>query len=92
MHPTVKPVAMISDAIKDCTKRGAIILDPFGGSGSTLIAAEKTNRKARLIEIDPHYCDVIVKRWQSMTEQDAIHSETGQKFNDITPKKDTHNE
>ena len=72
MHPTVKPVAMIRDAIKDCSKRGHIILDPFGGSGSTLIAAEREGRKARLIEIDPKYCDTIVNRWQELTGQQAV--------------------
>jgi len=80
MHPTVKPVAMISDAIKDCSKRNDIILDPFGGSGSTLIAAERTGRKARLIEIDPLYCDVSIRRWQLMTGQDAVLAESGQSF------------
>ena len=67
MHPTVKPVAMIADAIKDCSKRGEIILDGFGGSGSTLMAAEKTGRSARLIEYDPLYCDTIILRWESYT-------------------------
>lgn len=81
MHPTVKPTAMVVDAIKDCSKRGGIILDPFGGSGTTLIACEKTKRKARLIELDPLYCDVTIRRWQKHTGQDAIHSETGKTFN-----------
>ena len=71
MHPTVKPVAMIADAIKDCTKRGHIVLDPFAGSGSTLIAAEKTARVARCIELDPHYCDVIIRRWEDYTGKAA---------------------
>ena len=57
MHPTVKPVALVADAIKDCSRRGETVLDPFGGSGTTLIAAEKTGRRARLIEFDPAYCD-----------------------------------
>ena len=64
MHPTVKPVALIADAIRDCSKRGEMVLDGFGGSGSTLIAAEKTGRCARLIEYDPLYCDTIVRRWE----------------------------
>lgn len=67
MHPTVKPVALIADAICDCSKRGEIVLDGFGGSGSTLIAAEKTGRAARLIEYEPGYCDVIIARWQQFT-------------------------
>jgi DNA modification methylase len=83
MHPTVKPTAMVVDAIKDCSRRGGIILDPFGGSGTTLIAAEKTARKARLIELDPRYCDVTIRRWQDLTGQDAIHAESGKTFNEI---------
>lgn len=67
----MKPVALIADAIRDCSRRGGIVLDPFGGSGSTLIAAERTKRKARLIELDPHYCDTIVRRWQKMTGERA---------------------
>jgi len=63
MHPTVKPVALVADAIRDCSARGALVLDGFGGSGSTLIAAETCGRAARLIEYDPHYCDTIVRRW-----------------------------
>ncbi|MGN3974840.1 site-specific DNA-methyltransferase [Tsuneonella sp. SYSU-LHT278] len=71
MHPTVKPVALIADAIRDCSRRGEIILDGFGGSGSTLIAAEKTGRSARLIEYDPIYCDTIIRRWQDYTGKRA---------------------
>ncbi len=82
MHPTVKPVPMLVDAIKDCTKRGDTVLDPFGGSGSTLIAAERCKRHARLIEIDPLYCDVIIRRWQALTGRDAVHAVTGKTFND----------
>ena len=67
LHPTVKPVQMIADAILDCSKVNDLILDPFGGSGTTLIAAEKTKRRARLIEIDPHYCDVIIHRWEKLS-------------------------
>lgn len=83
LHPTVKPLAMVMDAIKDCSKRAGIVLDPFGGSGTTLIAAEKTGRKARLIELDPHYCDVTIRRWQVLTGKDAIHAATGKTFNEI---------
>ena len=75
MHPTVKPVNLVADAIKDCSKRRGIILDPFGGSGTTLIAAEKTGRQARLIELSPHYCDVIIKRWETLTGQKATRSD-----------------
>ena len=66
MHPTVKPVALVIDAIRDCSRRGDIVLDSFGGSGTTLIACEKAGRKARLIELDPTYCDQIVRRWQKL--------------------------
>lgn len=85
MHPTVKPVPLVAEAIKDCSNRGGIILDPFGGSGTTLIACEKTGRKARLVEIDPKYVDVTIKRWQSLTGQKAILASTGQYFDDLTP-------
>ena len=67
LHPTMKPVALIERAIRNSSKRRDIVLDPFGGSGSTLIAAEKTGRQARLVELDPRYVDVIVKRWQDWT-------------------------
>ena len=76
LHPTVKPVAMVKDALKDCSHRGDIVLDPFGGSGTTMIAAEATGRCARLIEIDPLYCDTIIERWQNFTGKTARHSET----------------
>lgn len=83
MHPTVKPVAMIADAIKDCSKRGEIILDSFGGSGSTLMAAEKTGRSARLIEYDPLYCDTIVRRWQAYTGKAATLASSNQRFDEV---------
>jgi DNA modification methylase len=62
LHPTVKPVAMVADAIRDCSNRNGVILDPFGGAGTTLIAAERTGRRARLIEIDPIFVDVSIER------------------------------
>lgn len=71
LHVTPKPVGLIADAIKDASKRGNIVLDPFGGSGATLLAAERTGRRARLIEIDPHYCDVILYRYERMTGKKA---------------------
>jgi len=83
MHPTVKPVALVADAIKDCSRRGEIVLDGFGGSGSTLIAAESCGRKARLLEYDPLYCDTIVARWQALTGKQASHAVTGQSFEDV---------
>lgn len=75
MHPTVKPVALVGDAIRDCSRRGDIILDVFGGSGSTLIAADQAGRQARLIECDPKYCDVIVKRWEKLTGKMAVRED-----------------
>ena len=87
MHPTVKPVAMIADAIKDCSRRGEIILDCFGGSGSTLIAAEKTGRCARLIEYDPLYCDTIVRRWEQHSGKRAVLAEGGATFEDISQQR-----
>jgi hypothetical protein len=83
MHPTVKPVAMVADAIKDCSRRGGLVLDPFCGSGTILIAAEKTSRKARALEIDPHYVDVAVRRWQTYTGKHAVLAATGQTFEDV---------
>jgi len=82
MHPTVKPVALVADAIRDCSRRGEIVLDCFAGSGSTLIAAQKTGRKARLIEYDPLYCDTIVRRWQIFTGKQAVHLSSGECFED----------
>lgn len=83
MHPTVKPVALVADAILDVTKRGALVLDPFGGSGTTLIAAEKTGRIARLIEFDPIYCDVIVRRFEAFTGKCAKLAATREVFEDV---------
>jgi DNA modification methylase len=80
-HPTVKPARMLADAILDCSQPGGIVLDPFAGSGSTGVACEMTGRRARLIEIDPHYCDVAVRRWQEFAKADAIHAATGETFN-----------
>jgi DNA modification methylase len=72
LHPTVKPVQMIADAIKDVSTRNAIVLDLFGGSGSTLIAAHKTGRRAYLCEYDPVYCGRIVRRWETYAKDDAV--------------------
>jgi DNA modification methylase len=83
MHPTVKPVAMIADAIRDVTRRAEIVLDPFAGSGTTVIAAEKTGRQARAIEYDAGYCDVIVRRWQKYTGKTAILDGSDSTFEDI---------
>ena len=83
MHPTVKPVALIADAIRDCSRRGEIVLDCFGGSGSTLIAAEKTGRSSRLIEYDPLYCDTIVRRWEKLTGKRVTLAVTNEAFEDL---------
>jgi DNA modification methylase len=80
LHPTVKPVAMIADAIRDCSNGGGLVLDPFGGAGTTLIAAERTGRRARMIEIDPIFVDVSIERWQRLTGGTALHTQTGQPF------------
>ena len=83
MHPTVKPVALVADAIKDCSRRGGLVLDPFCGSGTTLIAAERTGRKACALEIDPPYVDVAVRRWQTYTGKPALLAATGETFENI---------
>jgi DNA modification methylase len=82
MHPTVKPVGLVADAILDCSRRGDLVLDSFGGSGTTLIACERTNRKARLIEIDAIFCDQTVRRWQKLTGRNAVNA-AGVPFNDL---------
>ncbi len=82
-HPTVKPVSMIIDAIKDCSNRGDVVLDPFGGSGTTLIAAERTRRRARLIELDSHYCDLTIRRFELLTGQVARLAGDGRSFAEI---------
>ena len=87
MHPTVKPVALVADAIRDCSKRGETVLDPFGGSGTTLIAAEKTGRRARLIEFDPVYCDQIIQRFEKLTGKQARLAITGESFEDIAEER-----
>jgi len=86
-HPTVKPVALVADAILDCSHRNGLILDPFAGSGSTLLAAERTGRHARVLELDPAYCDVIVRRWQAMTGRTAVHAVDGHSFDDIATRR-----
>jgi DNA modification methylase len=80
LHPTPKPVAMIADAIKDCTARGDLVLDPFLGSGTAVIAAERSGRRCYGLELDPLYVDTIIRRWQRHTKLDAIHLESGETF------------
>jgi DNA modification methylase len=83
MHPTVKPVALVADALKDCSRRSALVLDPFCGSGTILIAAERTGRKARALEIDPTYVDVAVRRWQAYTGKSAVLAGSGETYETI---------
>jgi len=80
LHPTAKPISLVADAIMDCSNLGDIVLDPFGGSGTTLLAAERTGRCGYLMELDPRYVDLIIRRSQQMTGEDAVHSATGLSF------------
>lgn len=82
-HPTMKPTALFEYLILNNTKGGDIVLDTFGGSGTTMIACEKNGRHARLMELDPKYCDVIIKRWQDFTGKEAIHAESNETFNSM---------
>ena len=82
-HPTAKPVALVADAIKDCTRRGDVVLDTFSGSGTTIMAAERVGRHARALEIEPRFVDVAIRRWQAFTKRDAVHAETGLSFDEI---------
>ena len=82
-HPTVKPVAMIADALKDCTRRNEIVLDTFCGSGATLLAAERVGRRGYGLEIDPRFVDVAVRRWQTATARDAVHAVSGLTFEEV---------
>ena len=83
LHPTVKPVAMVADAVLDCSARGDIVLDAFLGSGTTVIAAERTGRRCHGLEIDPAYVDTIVRRWQALTGGSARDALSGRSFDDL---------
>jgi len=83
IHPTVKPVSLVADAMRDCSSRGDIILDPFIGSGTTILAAERVGRRAYGVEIDPLYVDAAIRRWQDFTKRDAILKATGQTFDEV---------
>jgi DNA modification methylase len=83
MHPTVKPTALVADAILDCSRRGDVILDPFAGSGTTILAAHRTGRRAACIEIDLAYVDVALRRWQRATGQEAILAASGRRFAEV---------
>ena len=83
IHPTVKPVALVADAMRDCSRRGDIILDPFMGSGTTILAAERVGRRGYGMEIDPLYVDAAIRRWQDFTKRDVILKATGQTFDEV---------
>jgi DNA modification methylase len=92
LHPTVKPVALVADAILDASKRGGMILDPFGGSGTTLIAAEIKGRRARLVELDPLYVDTIIQRFEALTNTRAVLAGSDQSFAEVRGKRSGTNE
>jgi DNA modification methylase len=83
LHPTMKPVALVERAILNSSKTRDVVLDPFGGSGSTMIACEKTGRHARLVELDPKYCDVIVRRWKEFSGGAATLDGDGRSYEEI---------
>ena len=86
-HPTVKPCAMVMDAIKDCSKPKGIILDAFSGSGTTLIAAAKTKRRGYVMEFDPLYVDGAIRRWETLFKAVARHAETGLTFAEMAAQR-----
>ncbi|WP_252259830.1 DNA-methyltransferase [Erythrobacter aurantius] len=92
LHPTVKPAAMIADAIMDVSSRGDIVVDPFCGSGTVLVGAERTARRARAIEIDPIYCDRSIRRWQAYAHCDAVHAESGLTFAEMAERRSSETE
>jgi DNA modification methylase len=87
-HPTVKPIALVADAIKDCTQRNQLVLDLFSGSGTALLAAERVGRQARALEIDPRYVDVAIRRWQAFTGRDAVHIDSGLTFEEMASNRE----
>ncbi|MEH6949743.1 site-specific DNA-methyltransferase [Nitrobacter sp. NHB1] len=89
MHPTVKPVRMIADAMLDCSKPQSVVLDPFMGSGSTLLAGEMVGRHVYGLEIDPEYADVSIRRWQAFTHRDAILESSGQTFEEVEAERNS---
>ena len=90
LHPTVKPIAMVADAILDCSARGEVVLDAFLGSGTTLMAAERVGRICCGVEIDPIYVDVAIRRWQKYTGEAAIHATAGKRFDEIASEQEVH--
>jgi DNA modification methylase len=88
-HPTVKPVGLVADAMKDCTKRGDVVLDTFCGSGTTILAAERVGRRAYTLELEPRFVDVAIRRWQAFSRRDAIQAETGVSFEELAKERMT---
>lgn len=82
-HPTVKPIKLVADAVLDCSRVNGLILDPFAGSGTTILACERTRRRAAAIEIEPHYVDVAIRRFEKMTGIPAVHAESGLPFKEL---------
>jgi DNA modification methylase len=83
LHPTVKPVRLVADAVLDCSERGDIVADTFVGSGTTLIAAERTGRRCYGVDLDPHYVDTSIRRWQAYTGDYAVHAVSGRRFDEV---------
>jgi DNA modification methylase len=83
LHPTIKPVALVADALLDCSARGDFVLDSFLGSGTTLLAAERTGRICHGIELDPLYLDTAIRRWQRHTGDHAVHAASGKRFEEL---------
>jgi DNA modification methylase len=88
LHPTVKPIQLVMDALLDCSNRGDIVVDSFLGSGTTLLAAERTGRICRGIELDPLYVDTAIRRWQNLTGRDAVRVSDGKLFRDIEAERE----
>lgn len=87
LHPTMKPVELVERAVNNSSRKRQLVLDLFGGSGSTLIACERTGRHARIVEIDPSYVDVIVQRWQNNTNRDATLEGDGRSFREVSAER-----
>jgi len=86
LHPTVKPVAMVADAVMDCSCRGDVVLDPFLGSGTTVVAAERVGRICYGLELDPRYVDTVIRRWQAFTGKPVLHEASGRMFQEVEEK------
>jgi DNA modification methylase len=87
LHPTTKPVALVADSIRDCSKRSGVILDCFAGSGTTIIAAERTGRRARAMELDSRHVDTALRRWRDFSGQEAVHATTGESFSMVAERR-----